>query len=71
MHEEIAVAAPASLMDDEASTLPVTALTAWFTLIETSRLEAGDTVVVQGTGGVALVGRCIGPHGRTRRRSCA
>ncbi|MCZ4072073.1 zinc-dependent alcohol dehydrogenase family protein [Agrobacterium sp. LMR679] len=56
IHEEIAVAAPASLTDEEASTLPVAALTAWFALIETGRLKAGETVLVQGTGGVALFG---------------
>ena len=56
LHEAIAVRAPASLTDKEASTLPVAALTAWFALIETGRLKAGQTVLVQGTGGVALFG---------------
>ena len=56
LHEEIAVRAPASLTDEEASTLPVAALTAWFALIETGHLQAGQTVLVQGTGGVALFG---------------
>ncbi|MDF0490284.1 NAD(P)-dependent alcohol dehydrogenase [Sphingomonas sp. H39-1-10] len=56
LHEDIAVAAPASLTDEETSTLPVAALTAWFALIETGKLKAGDTVLVQGTGGVALFG---------------
>lgn len=56
LHEEIAVRAPASLTDEEASTLPVAALTAWSALIETGHLKAGQTVLVQGTGGVALFG---------------
>lgn len=56
LHEDIAVKAPASLTDEEASTLPVAALTAWFFLIETGHLKAGETVLVQGTGGVALFG---------------
>lgn len=56
LHEAIAVKAPASLTDEEASTLPVAALTAWSALIETGYLKAGETVLVQGTGGVALFG---------------
>lgn len=50
------VAAPAGLDDAEASTLPVAGLTAWTALIERGRLKAGETVLVQGTGGVALFG---------------
>lgn len=50
------VAAPAGLDDGEASTLPVAGLTAWFALIERGHLRAGETVLVQGTGGVALFG---------------
>lgn len=56
LHEDIAVEAPASLTAAEASTLPVAALTAWFSLVETGRVAAGETVLVQGTGGVALFG---------------
>jgi NADPH:quinone reductase-like Zn-dependent oxidoreductase len=48
--------APESLDDAEASTLPCAGLTAWFALIELGKLRAGQTVVVQGTGGVALFG---------------
>lgn len=47
---------PASLDDAQASTLPIAGLTAWFALMELGRLKAGDTVLVQGTGGVALFG---------------
>jgi NADPH:quinone reductase-like Zn-dependent oxidoreductase len=49
-------AAPTSLDDAEASTLPCAALTAWFALIERGALRAGQTVVVHGTGGVASFG---------------
>lgn len=56
LHEEIAVKVPASLTNEEASTLPVAALTAWFALIETGHLKVSQTVLVQGTGGVALFG---------------
>jgi NADPH:quinone reductase-like Zn-dependent oxidoreductase len=48
--------APASLDDAEASCLPIAGLTAWFALIELGALHAGQSVVVQGTGGVALFG---------------
>lgn len=50
---EDAVSVPAHLSDGEAATLPIAALTAWSTLQEGS-IKAGDTVLVQGTGGVAL-----------------
>ncbi len=48
--------APSTLDPAEASTLPCAGLTAWFALIELGKLRAGDKVVVQGTGGVALFG---------------
>ena len=35
-------------------TLSVAGLTAWFALVELAKIRAGETVVVQGTGGVAL-----------------
>jgi NADPH:quinone reductase-like Zn-dependent oxidoreductase len=46
--------APLSLSDAEAATLPIAALTAWFALFEAGKLAPGETVVVQGTGGVSL-----------------
>jgi NADPH:quinone reductase-like Zn-dependent oxidoreductase len=51
---EWCVQAPRTLSAVEASTLPVAALTAWMALIELGNLHAGQTVVVQGTGGVSL-----------------
>jgi len=48
------VHAPRNLSAAEASTLPVAALTAWMALVELGKLHAGQTVVVQGTGGVSL-----------------
>ncbi len=47
-------AAPMSLDDAEASTLPVAGLTAWFSLVEQGGIKAGETVLLPGTGGVAL-----------------
>jgi NADPH:quinone reductase-like Zn-dependent oxidoreductase len=46
--------APEHLSFEEAATLPCAALTAWNALIEQGRLRAGQTVLVQGTGGVSL-----------------
>lgn len=54
--EDWLVRAPATLSDAEASTLPCAGLTAWFALIEKGKLHAGETVLVEGTGGVALFG---------------
>ncbi|MDQ0085107.1 NADPH:quinone reductase-like Zn-dependent oxidoreductase [Variovorax boronicumulans] len=51
-----AVAAPTTLSLAEASTLPCAGLTAWFALAETGALRAGETVLIHGTGGVALFG---------------
>jgi NADPH:quinone reductase-like Zn-dependent oxidoreductase len=47
---------PDFLSDQQVSTLPCAALTAWRTLFEDSRLQPGDTVVLQGTGGVSIFG---------------
>lgn len=55
--EEALVAVPAHLSFEEAATLPCAAVTAWHALFERGRrLQAGDTLLVQGTGGVALFG---------------
>jgi NADPH:quinone reductase-like Zn-dependent oxidoreductase len=50
---EDAVSVPVHLSDGEAATLPIAALTAWSTLQE-GGLKPGDSVLVQGTGGVSL-----------------
>jgi NADPH:quinone reductase-like Zn-dependent oxidoreductase len=52
--EDMLVCAPASLDAVAASTLAVAGLTAWFALVELAKIRAGETVVVQGTGGVSL-----------------
>lgn len=54
LHENSAVAAPASMSDEEASTLPIAALTAWYSLMDVGHLQPGQTVLVQGTGGVSI-----------------
>lgn len=50
------VRVPDELSVEEAATLPCAALTAWQALVVRGRLAAGDTLLVQGTGGVALFG---------------
>lgn len=47
---------PDFLSDHEVATLPCAALTAWRGLFIDARLEPGDTVVLQGTGGVSIFG---------------
>lgn len=54
MNEAWLVKSPQSLSDAEASTLVCAGLTAWFALVERGGLRAGETVLIQGTGGVAL-----------------
>ncbi|WP_437719726.1 zinc-dependent alcohol dehydrogenase family protein [Sorangium sp. So ce861] len=49
------VAVPPHLTDEEAATLPCAAVTAWNALFASSHLKAGDTVLVQGTGGVSIL----------------
>ncbi|RUU68998.1 NAD(P)-dependent alcohol dehydrogenase [Mesorhizobium sp. M2C.T.Ca.TU.009.01.2.1] len=52
--EDAAVPAPASLSDVEAATLPIAALTAWFAMAEATGPVPGQTILIQGTGGVSL-----------------
>jgi NADPH:quinone reductase-like Zn-dependent oxidoreductase len=48
------VRVPAHLGFEEAATLPCAAVTAWNALVESGGLKPGDSVLVQGTGGVSL-----------------
>ena len=48
------VAIPDELSYDEASTLPCAAVTAYNALFESGSLQAGESVLVQGTGGVSI-----------------
>ncbi len=48
------VKVPAYLSDHEAATLPCAAVTAWAALFEHASLAPGQTVLVQGTGGVSI-----------------
>ncbi|MEN6543422.1 NAD(P)-dependent alcohol dehydrogenase [Parvibaculum sp.] len=46
--------APAGYTAEEAATLPCAALTAWRALVVEGDIKAGDTVLLQGTGGVSI-----------------
>jgi NADPH:quinone reductase-like Zn-dependent oxidoreductase len=48
------VAIPDHLTFEEAATLPCAAVTAWHSLVEEGKLKAGETVLIQGTGGVSI-----------------
>ena len=54
--EDALAIAPAYLTNDEAAALPCAGLTAWYSLVDQGHLAAGQTVLVQGTGGVSLFG---------------
>lgn len=52
--ENTLVRTPANLTDAEAAPLAVGGLTAWAVLAEQANIRAGQTILVQGTGGVSL-----------------
>lgn len=54
LHEDGLVHIPEHLSYEEASTLPCAAVTAWQGLVTKGEMKAGDTVLVQGTGGVSI-----------------
>lgn len=54
LHEDGVVHTPAHLSDEEAATLPCAAVTAWSALVTQGGVKAGDSVLVQGTGGVSI-----------------
>jgi NADPH:quinone reductase-like Zn-dependent oxidoreductase len=54
LHEDGLVAIPGHLSYQEAATLPCAAVTAWNALFEQGRLRAGDSVLIQGSGGVSI-----------------
>jgi NADPH:quinone reductase-like Zn-dependent oxidoreductase len=54
--EAALVRIPEHLSAEEAAALPCAAVTAWHGLVTRGGMKAGDTLLVQGTGGVALFG---------------
>ena len=53
-HEDSFLKFPEYLSYEEASTLPCAGLTAWNALVVHGKLKSGETIVILGTGGVAL-----------------
>ncbi len=57
---------PADISFREAACLPCAAVTAWNALVGRSKIEAGEFVLVQGTGGVSMfaiqIARSLGAH---------
>src|SRR6476620_10627874 len=53
-NEEAVVLLPSHLSFEEAATLPCAAVTAWVALMGHRRVTAGDTVLIQGSGGVSV-----------------
>ena len=52
--EQAVVKVPAHLSDLEAATLPCAGLTAWSAVVTQGNIQPGNTVLVQGTGGVSI-----------------
>ena len=54
LSEKSLVKVPKNLNSEEASTLPIAGLTAWEALVNAGKLKKGQTVLLQGTGGVSI-----------------
>jgi NADPH:quinone reductase-like Zn-dependent oxidoreductase len=54
LEEEGVVKIPAHLSVEEGATLPCAGVTAWHALVEHGKVIAGQTVLLQGTGGVSI-----------------
>ena len=56
LEEDGIVKIPAHLSLEEGATLPCAGVTAWHAMMEHAKLKAGDTILLQGTGGVSIFG---------------
>jgi NADPH:quinone reductase-like Zn-dependent oxidoreductase len=56
LEEDGAVKIPPHLSLEEGATLPCAAVTVWNAIMEHAKLKAGDTLLLQGTGGVSIFG---------------
>jgi NADPH:quinone reductase-like Zn-dependent oxidoreductase len=54
LDEQGLIAFPEHLSFEEAATLPCAAVTAWNAVVHGGKIKPGDTVVIQGTGGVSI-----------------
>ena len=66
LDEDGLVHVPEHLSDEEASTLPCAAVTAWHALYAKGRTQPGQTILVQGTGGVSIFALQFGLMGGAR-----
>jgi NADPH:quinone reductase-like Zn-dependent oxidoreductase len=53
LHQDGVVKVPDHLSFEEAATLPCAGVTAWNAVVTAGRVKSGDTVLIQGTGGVS------------------
>ena len=56
LEEDGVVKIPSHLSLEEGATLPCAGVTVWNAMMEHAKLKAGDTVLLQGTGGVSIFG---------------
>ncbi len=56
LEEDGVVKIPPHLTLEEGATLPCAGVTAWHAMMEHAKLKAGDTILLQGTGGVSIFG---------------
>ena len=56
LHEDGVVKLPQGYSFEEGATLPCAGVTAWNGLVTRGRMQAGDRVLLQGTGGVSIFG---------------
>jgi NADPH:quinone reductase-like Zn-dependent oxidoreductase len=56
LEEDGVVKIPPQLSYEEGATLPCAGVTAWNAMMEHAKLKAGDTILLQGTGGVSIFG---------------
>ena len=54
LRADASVRVPDELSFEEAATLPCAAVTAWVGLVKLGKIQAGETVLAQGTGGVSI-----------------
>jgi NADPH:quinone reductase-like Zn-dependent oxidoreductase len=66
VNEEAAVRAPSHLDAVEACTLPVAGVTAWHALYQTHTVRPGETVLIQGSGGVSVAALQLARAGGAR-----
>ena len=53
-NQDALVHLPTGYSFTEGSTLPCAAVTAWHALVDAGKIKAGDTILIQGTGGVSI-----------------